>query len=542
MSISALLLAVALPASAGVEDTEALMAQYVRGFNSLDIEYYTNAIPNSAAEEFMRENCPRLACPDKDIERTYYFRWWTFRKHLRNDLGVWTVSEFLPKVSWSKAGNTIVCPAGHHLREGRWLRDPKYMEDYARFWLHDKRANHRWGYSSWLYSATCLLAETTGLDALPGELLDDAVAYYRRWEQGFDRGSNIWMGGDGKGGFTSHDGYEGTEISLGQHGYKPLFASAMYAEARAIAEVAKKLGRSELALEFEAKAETNRQSIIAHCWNEDVKFFTTAKTNGVKGVVRELHGFAPWYFEVPTGELKPDFGQLTDPFGFYGEFGLSCAERRAKGWVIDYSGHECKWNGPSWAFATSIALTAYLNYLHASPLPSPSTSTSTSPSPSTSTSTSTSTLNSFLPLLTQYAAQHQRRRDMKTEGDDAVVPWIDENCHPDKMEWIARKIILATPSMKARFPKERGKDYNHSTFCDLVISGLIGFIPNGVDGFTLMPLIPHDWSYCVLENLRYRGHDITISWNREQARFAICIDGKEVKKTSAPCNTQIRIE
>ena len=31
--------------------------------------------------------------------------------------------------------NTIVAPAGHHIMEGRWLRDETVIDDYARFWL-----------------------------------------------------------------------------------------------------------------------------------------------------------------------------------------------------------------------------------------------------------------------------------------------------------------------------------------------------------------------------------------------------------------------
>ena len=45
-------------------------ARYVPEFNRNDDELYTNAVPNSAAEAFLRENAPSFTCPDKDIERT----------------------------------------------------------------------------------------------------------------------------------------------------------------------------------------------------------------------------------------------------------------------------------------------------------------------------------------------------------------------------------------------------------------------------------------------------------------------------------------
>ena len=80
--------------SAALPDTRALLSTYVKRFNAKDDELYVNAISNAAAANFLSANIPRFACPNKDIERTYYFRWWTFRKHLRHDLGVWTISEF----------------------------------------------------------------------------------------------------------------------------------------------------------------------------------------------------------------------------------------------------------------------------------------------------------------------------------------------------------------------------------------------------------------------------------------------------------------
>ena len=499
--------------SAKLPDTKALLHDYVGRFNAVDEEVYTNAIPNAKAEAFLQENAPRFACPDKDIEGAYYFRWWTFRKHLRHNLGVWTVTEFLPKVGWSGTDNTIVCPAGHHLREGRWLRDPQYIADDARFWLADKRSSHRWGYSSWLFTGTRLFAAVTGRDSLPKDLLDAAVAYYRCWEDGFDR--RKWggpMGGDGKGGFLSVDNFEGTEISLGGNGYKPLLACAMWSEATAISEVARQVGRKVLAEEFAEKAKVNLASILKNCWNEQVGFFTTATADGKQGTVRELHGYAPWYFGVPTGKAA-DWTQLADPQGFLGLYGLTFPERRAPGFTIDYKGHECKWNGPSWPFATSIALTALAYDLHQT----------------SQTSQTSRTSQTFFSCLWQYAAAHRRQRDPKLEGDYTVVPWIDENLHPDKPEWLARKIILDTPSMREHFPKERGKDYNHSTFCDLVISGLVGVVPNADGGLTVDPLAPADWDYFVLENLRYRGHDVDIRWRRGSG-LTVTVDGREAAR------------
>ena len=416
------------------------------------------------------------------------------------------LTEFLPKVGWSGADNTIVCAAGHHFREGRWLRDPQYLADNARFWLAGKDASHRWGYSSWLYTGTCQLAEVSGLDDLPAALLDDAVNYYARWEKGVPKqGGKFIMGGDGKGGFMSLDGHEGTEISLGGSGWKPLFNSAMWSEAKSIAAVARRVGKADLAAQFEAKAEGVRKALMAQCWNGDLKFFTTRHRDGALTAVRELHGYAPWYFGMPL-DVAPDWEQLFDEKGFAAQYGLTFPERRAKGFTIAYKGHECQWNGPSWPFATSVALTAYINGLH-------------------SRARKPGERERFTFLMWQYAFAHKLHRTPTNPVGrrfDPTVPWIDENMNPDTADWIARTLLL----QRKQKPRERGKDYNHSTFCDLVISGLVGFMPEGADGFSVDPLCPATWDYFILDNLRYRGHDVSIRWHRGRG-LTVKVDGRE---------------
>jgi len=80
---------------------------YVEAFNRTDRETVVNHIPNAAAWDWMAENVPLLDCPDKDIEEIYYFRWWTYRKHLKQTPAGFVVTEFLPHVGWSKQFNTI---------------------------------------------------------------------------------------------------------------------------------------------------------------------------------------------------------------------------------------------------------------------------------------------------------------------------------------------------------------------------------------------------------------------------------------------------
>ncbi len=100
---------------------------YPEGFNAADEELYPQHIPNADAWDWMRRNVPLFECPDKEIEQTYFFRWWTYRKHIRMTPEGFVITEFLPNVPWAGKHNTISCPAGHHFYEGRWIADPRYL-------------------------------------------------------------------------------------------------------------------------------------------------------------------------------------------------------------------------------------------------------------------------------------------------------------------------------------------------------------------------------------------------------------------------------
>lgn len=60
-------------------------------------EAYINFVPNSQAWNFLSDNIPFLDTPDLTINRAYYFRWWTYRKHIKSlDSGKFVITEFLP--------------------------------------------------------------------------------------------------------------------------------------------------------------------------------------------------------------------------------------------------------------------------------------------------------------------------------------------------------------------------------------------------------------------------------------------------------------
>ena len=74
---------------------------YIDRFNQEDNELYVQHVPNDSSWAFLQENIPFFDCPDKEVMTTYYFRWWTFRKHIKKIPHGFIFTEFLPKGYWA---------------------------------------------------------------------------------------------------------------------------------------------------------------------------------------------------------------------------------------------------------------------------------------------------------------------------------------------------------------------------------------------------------------------------------------------------------
>ena len=103
--------------------------------------------------------------------------------------------------------------------------------------------------------------------------------------------------------------------------------------------------------------------------------------------------------------------------------------------------------------------------------------------------------------------------------DGKRVNWLDENMEPDTGDWLSRRILKDWdwPQLKAGY--ERGKDYNHSAFCDLIIRGVCGVQPK--EGrLCVEPLLPWGvWPYFLLQDLPYQGHSVIIGYDKDGSRY-----------------------
>ena len=85
----------------------------------------------------------------------------------------------------------------------------------------------------------------------------------------------------------------------------------------------------------------------------------------------------------------------------------------------------------------------------------------------------------------------------------------------------------------------RGKDYNHSSYCDLIISGLVGLEINEDGNIVVNPLLPsRSWDWFCLDHVKYHDKILTIVWDKngqkyQQAKgFSIYINGQLQHKSS----------
>jgi hypothetical protein len=66
----------------------------------------------------------------------------------------------------------------------------------------------------------------------------------------------------------------------------------------------------------------------------------------------------------------------------------------------------------------------------------------------------------------------------------------------------------------------RSRYYNHSTYADLVITGLAGLRPRFDNVAEINPLLPPGvWNWFCLDGIPYHGHQLTILWDLDGQHY-----------------------
>lgn len=461
---------------------------YVDYFNQMEDENIIQAISNKESWDWMKENVPLFECPQANFEEMFYYRWWTLRKHIKETPEGMAMTEFLVERSYADKYNLIACAIGHHTYESRWLHNSNYLKENLKVWYRGndgKPMDKLRKFSSWTSDAVYNYYLITGDKDFVLDMLPDLEADYRAWELEKRKPTGMFWQEDVR------DGME-EQISGGRRvkNERPTINSYMYGNAVALSKMAQLADKPEWVKLYSAKADTIKELVQQNLWNSESNFFETIKEEGGFAKVREQIGFIPWYFGLPDAGYEKAWKQIIDTEGFNAPFGITTAERRHP----EFRTHgccNCEWDGAVWPFSTSQTLVGMANLLN---------------------NYKQGVVNDsvyFDMLETYVESQYYRGR-----------PYIGEYLDETTGYWL-------------KGDQERSRYYNHSTFNDLIITGLAGLRPRDDDKIEVNPLIPQEkWDWFCLDKLLYRGKIITIVWDKNGDKYqlekglTILIDGK----------------
>eukprot|EP00038_Savillea_parva_P005034 m.146395 g.146395 ORF g.146395 m.146395 type:complete len:334 (-) comp11644_c0_seq12:1814-2815(-) len=236
--------------------------------------------------------------------------------------------------------------------------------------------------------------------------------------------------------------------------------------------------------------------------------------------VRELASLSsPWYFEAVPKEnataYAGSWSTVVDPEGLAGPYGLRTAERRAPGY---FSGHGCCfWKGPMWPFETSKAITAAINVMNDYPL--------------------VGTMNGSVlyTMLQQYTMAHTPLWKVMNSSTSFysnlstsnVAQWLEPGLGD---LWIAEAgsaddalVPGGQPGPAWTDTATQGYRYNHATFMDLVLSGVVGIRPTtNQSSLVVNPLIPaHVLPWWAADGVAIRGRIVTVVFDADGSHYRL---------------------
>lgn len=467
---------------------------YVDYFNKMEDENIKQAIPNSSAWSWMKKNIPLFECPQQNFEEMFYYRWWTLRKHIKNTEQGFIFTEFLVQRSYADKYNLIASGLGHHIYESRWLHDKKYMDDNLHVWYRGnggKPLKKLRFYSSWNMDAIYNRYLVNGDRGFIKNMFPDLEADFAAWEQEKKLQTGLYWQ------YDVRDAMEET-ISGGRRekNPRPSINGYMYGNANAMATMAVIADgnfHSPVVQKYIMKADSIKQATQTKLWHNKHEFFEVLKEKGnTLSNVKEEIGFIPWYFNMPDSTYNIAWRSLMDTKTFCAPFGITTADRSHP----EFRTHgccKCEWDGAVWPFATSQTLTAMANLLNNYKQDVVADS------------------NYFDLLETYVESQYYRGR-----------PYIGEYLDEKTGYWL-------------KGDEERSRYYNHSTFNDLIITGLVGLRPRADNVIEVNPLLPDNkWDWFCLDNVLYHGKAITIIWDKNGTKYkkgkglSVWVNGKKI--------------
>jgi hypothetical protein len=446
---------------------------HVDHFNKMEDENIRQAIPNDSAWAWMKKNIPLFECPQKEFEEIFYYRWWTLRKHIKETEQGYVFTEFLVPRTYADKYNLIASALGHHIYESRWLHDERYTDDDLKIWYRGnegKPLKKLRFYSSWNMDAIYNRFLVNDDKKFMLDLLPDLEADYLSWEQEKKQPDGLfWQ-------FDVRDAMEET-ISGGrkEKNPRPSINGYMYGNAKALAAMVLLSGENND--RYTAKADSIQQLVQTKLWNSKDNFFEVRKEPGdTLSNVKEEIGFIPWYFNLPAPAYDIAWKTIADSKTFCAPSGITTADRSHPGFRT-HGCCKCEWDGEVWPFASSQTLTAMANLLN-------------------------NHRQNYVSNRDYFALLETYTKSQYWKGKPYIGEYLDEKTG----EWLKGE--------------ERSRYYNHSTYNDLIITGLVGLRPRPDNVIEVNPLLPPGkWDWFCLDNVLYHNKIITIVWDKNGLKY-----------------------
>jgi hypothetical protein len=465
--------------------------------------------------DWYTENIPFFDSPDPELNATYFYRWEVLTKHLvyGSPATGYTFTEFIDRPFWSGTYGAISCPLGHQAHELRWLKDRRIIEDFARYWFETPGAEPR-SYSNWYGSAMWATYEVLKDQDLLRKVYPHMESQVAGWtEERWDPEHEMyrWVG--------AWDGME-TNINSrltddefgGAEGYRPTLNSYLFADFSALARTADLFGDHGKAAEYQLRASALKKRVLEELWDPEREFFfhqfAFDEKDGIRAKSltyesgpyagdphgRELFGYVPWQFNLPEPGYEIAWKFLMDPEVFWSRYGPTGVEQGDPQFLV--SPRCCVWSGNAWPYATTQVLAALANLLN-------------------DYEQEIVTKADYVSLLQAYTRTHR----------EAGRPYVAEAADPFTGSWSGHNSFY------------HSEHYLHSGFVDLIITGLVGLRPQAGDTLLVNPLAPEEWEFFALQGVEYHGHDISIVWDRDGARYgggaglAVYVNAREAARS-----------
>lgn len=322
---------------------------------------------------------PDFSCSDLYLEAYYWYRWYGLTLFTRSEPegnfqypAVYEGPEYFRKhISYS---------AQCHMREMRWLPDPEVAQGSLLNFLHTQREDggfyghvfphhvHKesfyhtnWGHTWDVHTVH------PDLDFLERayEGLTEYVAYFDRERDPDDSGLYDIFNHYETGQEYMHR-YMVVETSADEVHWGRIFrlkgvdaAVQLYETKRALANMAKALGRPEESETWTARAETTKTAVRSQMWDpDDELFYDLDPRSGNRTGVKAAVCFYPYFTDIVTEEHLPGLKQhLLDPDTFWTPYPVPASSQDDPSFSAapHWKGQRmnCPWNGRAWPMTNS---------------------------------------------------------------------------------------------------------------------------------------------------------------------------------------------